>query len=62
MYLQTHMPNLWAKDLSWVTCPLLDPSDPTKCIEGRLPFLDPHEYLEYLWSTKRIHISDDEIE
>ena len=43
--------------------PLLDPMDPDsgKRIQVDLPFLDPHEYLEYLWSTDRIHVSDEEI-
>ena len=63
LHIHTDTSKPWiAKDLSLVTCPLLDPEDPTKRIEGRLPFIDPHEYLEYLWTTKRIQISDDDIE
>ena len=49
------------KDFAWITVPMLDPEDPQKRIHRTLPFLDPHEYIEFVWATERIYISDEEI-
>ena len=49
------------KAFNFVTVPLLHPEDPNQRVEKALPFLDPHEYLEYIWSTQRIYIPDEEI-
>ena len=38
-----------------------DPADPSKRIPGRLPFIDLHEYLEYLWRSGRAEFTDDDI-
>ena len=51
-----------SKDLVWVKVPLLSPSDPTKRVEGKLPMVDPHEYINYLLSTKRVVVSPDDIQ
>ena len=44
--------------------PLLDPEDPEaadKRVLTKLPFVDPHELLDYLWRTEHVTISDDDI-
>lgn len=43
-------------DLSWVTCPVLARPGSTDIIEQQIPMFDPHELLEYLWSTGRLKV------
>ena len=40
---------------------LKDPEDPTKKVPDRLPFVDPHEYLEYLWRSGRVDVTENDI-
>ena len=52
-------------DTVWVECPVCDAgSDPAfqAVYEQPLPMYDPHEMLDYLYSTGRIWVSDDEIQ
>ena len=47
--------------LSYVEVPLLHETDPGKRVMGKLPFLDPHELLNYLVSTGRVAIEEKDI-
>ena len=47
--------------MSYVEAPLRHETDPDKTVMGRLPFLDPHELLNYLVSTGRVTIDANEI-
>lgn len=49
-------------DLAWVTCPVYSEPYTDIIVERDLPMYDPHELLEYLWDTKRIHVPTSEIE
>ena len=44
--------------------PLKDPDfpeDDAKRVKEKLPFIDPHEYLEYLWQSGRVSVTEEEI-
>ena len=49
-------------DLAWVTCPVYSEPYTDIIVERDLPMYDPHELLEYLWDTKRIHVPTSEIQ
>ena len=40
---------------------LKDAEDPTKKVPARLPFVDPHEYMEYLWWSGRVDVRENDI-
>ena len=41
---------------------MLDPEDDSKRVIKRLPFIDPHEYIEFLWQSQHIVINDESIQ
>ena len=43
-------------DISWVTCPVYETPGSDKVIDGKLPMYDPHELLQYLWTTGRLRV------
>eukprot|EP00439_Symbiodinium_sp_Y106_P027357 s488_g3.t1 len=49
------------EEFAWLDAILGDPADPVKRVPGRLPFIDPHEYLEYLWRSGRADFTDDDV-
>lgn len=49
-------------DTSWVTCPIFEKPGSEKIIDGRLPMYDPHELLQYLWTTGRMKADASTIE
>ena len=48
-------------DISWVTCPVFEKPGSDKIVDGRLPMLDPHELLQYLWTTGRLRVDSSTI-
>ena len=50
-----------AQDLVWLECPTKN--DKTDEVElKKLPMLDPHEYLNYLWHHEHLKIEDCELQ
>lgn len=49
-------------DVSWVTCPVRSRPGSADIIESRLPMYDPHEYLDYLWSTGRFKVDESKVQ
>ena len=41
-------------DISWVQCPVYEAPGSEKNVDGKLPMYDPHELLQYLWTTGRL--------
>ena len=41
-------------DIAWVICPVYEKPGSDKIVDGRLPMYDPHELLQYLWTTGRL--------
>ena len=41
--------------------PLRDDKDPTKKVWGKVPFLDPHELLNYLVSSGRVIVNEEHV-
>ena len=50
------------KEFAWISVPVLDPEDDNKRVQKTLPFIDPHEYLEFLWRSEHVTISDEQIQ
>ena len=48
---------------SWVETQLLDMESPSpgKLVHQKIPMLDPHELLNWLWTTQRIVLDDEDI-
>ena len=49
------------EEFAWVDVMLKDLEDPTQKVPGRLPFIDPHEYMEYLWRNERVDVTPNDI-
>ena len=49
-------------DISWVTCPVFEKPGSDKVVDGLLPMYDPHELLQYLWTTGRMKATPATIE
>lgn len=49
-------------DITWVTCPVYEKPGSDKIVDGRLPIYDPHELLQYLWTTGRLKADASTIE
>ena len=47
--------------MAYVDAPVKHETDPEQRVQARLPFMDPHELLEYLVATARVEIKLDEI-
>ena len=59
-----HACKLLTQEFAWVEVPLRDPDHPeddTKRITAKLPFIDPHEYLEYLYRSGRVAVTEADI-
>ena len=52
-----------SKDMVWVEVPLLCKDDPSsgRRVMGKLPMVDPHEYIDYLLTTRRVVVSEEDI-
>ena len=49
-------------DTSWVKCPVYSSPGSDEIIETLLPMYDPHELLEYLWSSGKMAVDTTTIE
>ena len=52
---------LESKAIAYIDVPLKDAVDPDVTVREKLPFIDPHEYLEWLWRSGRADVSDEQI-
>ena len=48
-------------DFTWLECPIRSEPNGDDIVTTLLPMYDPHELLEYLWTSGRIRVSEDDI-